>query len=379
MKEYDYLIIGSGIFGAVFACLKKREGKKCLVIDKRPHLGGNLYCERIEGIDVHKYGPHIFHTSSKKVWDFVNSFVEFNRFTNSPLARYKGELYNLPFNMNTFRQMWGIRTPEEASAIIERQKEEAVSAMKEAGHSTPANLEEQAKILVGQDIFEKLIKGYTEKQWGRKCSQLPPFIIRRLPVRLTYDNNYFNDKYQGIPVGGYNRLIEGLLEGIETRTGADFFEDREYWSGLAETMVFTGQIDEFFDCRFGRLLYRSLVFEEEIWDCPNLQGNAVVNYTYIEIPYTRIIEHKHFGMTGQEVYNNPKTVISKEFPSEWTPGMEPYYPVNDEANDRLYSQYKVLADREKNVIFGGRLAEYRYYDMAPIVERLLDGKYDRNI
>lgn len=379
MKEYDYLIIGSGIFGAVFACLKKREGKKCLVIDKRPHLGGNLYCERTEGIDVHKYGPHIFHTSSKKVWDFVNSFVEFNRFTNSPLARYKGELYNLPFNMNTFRQMWGIRTPEEASAIIERQKEEAVSAMKEAGHSTPANLEEQAKILVGQDIFEKLIKGYTEKQWGRKCSQLPPFIIRRLPVRLTYDNNYFNDKYQGIPVGGYNRLIEALLEGIETRTGADFFEDREYWSGLAETMVFTGQIDEFFDCRFGRLLYRSLVFEEEIWDCPNLQGNAVVNYTDIEIPYTRIIEHKHFGMTGQEVYNNPKTVISKEFPSEWTPGMEPYYPVNDEANDRLYSQYKVLADREKNVIFGGRLAEYRYYDMAPIVERLLDGKYDRNI
>lgn len=379
MKEYDYLIIGSGIFGAVFACLKKREGKKCLVIDKRPHLGGNLYCERTEGIDVHKYGPHIFHTSSKKVWDFVNSFVEFNRFTNSPLARYKGELYNLPFNMNTFRQMWGIRTPEEASAIIERQKEEAVSAMKEAGHSTPANLEEQAKILVGQDIFEKLIKGYTEKQWGRKCSQLPPFIIRRLPVRLTYDNNYFNDKYQGIPVGGYNRLIEGLLEGIETRTGADFFEDREYWSGLAETMVFTGQIDEFFDCRFGRLLYRSLVFEEEIWDCPNLQGNAVVNYTDIEIPYTRIIEHKHFGMTGQEVYNTPKTVISKEFPSEWTPGMEPYYPVNDEANDRLYSQYKVLADREKNVIFGGRLAEYRYYDMAPIVERLLDGKYDRNI
>ena len=379
MKEYDYLIIGSGIFGAVFACLKKREGKKCLVIDKRPHLGGNLYCERIEGIDVHKYGPHIFHTSSKKVWDFVNSFVEFNRFTNSPLARYKGELYNLPFNMNTFRQMWGIRTPEEASAIIERQKEEAVSAMKEAGHSTPANLEEQAKILVGQDIFEKLIKGYTEKQWGRKCSQLPPFIIRRLPVRLTYDNNYFNDKYQGIPVGGYNRLIEGLLEGIETRTGADFFEDREYWSGLAETMVFTGQIDEFFDCRFGRLLYRSLVFEEEIWDCPNLQGNAVVNYTDIEIPYTRIIEHKHFGMTGQEVYNNPKTVISKEFPSEWTPGVEPYYPVNDEANDRLYAQYKVLADKEKNVIFGGRLAEYRYYDMAPIVERLLDGKYDRNI
>ena len=379
MKEYDYLIIGSGIFGAVFACLKKREGKKCLVIDKRPHLGGNLYCERTEGIDVHKYGPHIFHTSSKKVWDFVNSFVEFNRFTNSPLARYKGELYNLPFNMNTFRQMWGIRTPEEASAIIERQKEEAVSAMKEAGHSTPANLEEQAKILVGQDIFEKLIKGYTEKQWGRKCSQLPPFIIRRLPVRLTYDNNYFNDKYQGIPVGGYNRLIEGLLEGIETRTGADFFEDREYWSGLAETMVFTGQIDEFFDCRFGRLLYRSLVFEEEIWDCPNLQGNAVVNYTDIEIPYTRIIEHKHFGMTGQEVYNNPKTVISKEFPSEWTPGMEPYYPVNDEANDRLYAQYKVLADKEKNVIFGGRLAEYRYYDMAPIVERLLDGKYDRNI
>ena len=328
---------------------------------------------------MHKYGPHIFHTSSKQVWDFVNSIVEFNRFTNCPLARYKDELYNLPFNMNTFRQMWGVRTPEEARTIIERQKQEALSEMEGKGHSGPENLEEQAKLLVGNDIFEKLIKGYTEKQWGRRCSDLPPFIIKRLPVRLTYDNNYFNDKWQGIPAGGYNRLIDGLLEGVETRTGADFFEDRDYWCGLAETIVFSGKIDEFYGYRFGKLLYRSLRFEEEVWNCPNLQGNAVVNYTDREIPYTRIIEHKHFEMSGNEVYDNPKTVISKEYPSEWTEGMEPYYPVNDEANNSLYARYKNLADREKNVIFGGRLAEYKYYDMAPIVERLLNGEYEKQI
>ena len=379
MKEYDYLIVGSGIFGATFARLKSREGKKCLVIDKRAHLGGNLHCESVEGINVHKYGPHIFHTSSKQVWDFVNSIVEFNRFTNCPLARYKDELYNLPFNMNTFRQMWGVRTPEEARTIIERQKQDALSEMEGKGHTVPENLEEQAKLLVGNDIFEKLIKGYTEKQWGRRCSDLPPFIIKRLPVRLTYDNNYFNDKWQGIPAGGYNKLIDGLLEGVETRTGADFFEDRDYWCGLAETIVFSGKIDEFYGYRFGKLLYRSLRFEEEVWNCPNLQGNAVVNYTDREIPYTRIIEHKHFEMSGNEVYDNPKTVISKEYPSEWTEGMEPYYPVNDEANNSLYARYKNLADKEKNVIFGGRLAEYKYYDMAPIVERLLNGEYEKQI
>lgn len=366
--KYDYLIVGSGLFGATFAHLAKKQGKKCLVIDKRPHLGGNVYCENIEGINVHKYGAHIFHTNNKQVWDFVNSIVEFNRYTNCPVANYQGKLYNLPFNMNTFYQMWGVTTPEQAQAKIEEQKAEAVS--KQNGRD-PANLEEQALTLVGKDIYEKLIKGYTEKQWGRKCTELPAFIIRRLPVRLVFDNNYFNDKYQGIPIGGYNKLIEGLLVGIETKTQADFFENREYWESVADKIVFTGKIDEFYDYRFGKLEYRTVRFEEEIHDTPNYQGNAVVNYTEREVPYTRVIEHKHFEMFGTEIAQCPKTVISKEYSTEWTEGMEPYYPVNDERNNQLYQQYKELADKESNVIFGGRLAEYKYYDMAPIIEQVM--------
>lgn len=367
--KYDYLIVGSGLFGATFAHLAKKQGKKCLVIDKRPHLGGNVYCENIEGINVHKYGAHIFHTNNKQVWDFVNSIVEFNRYTNCPVANYQGKLYNLPFNMNTFYQMWGVTTPEQAQAKIEEQKTEAVSKL---NGRKPANLEEQALTLVGKDIYEKLIKGYTEKQWGRKCTELPAFIIRRLPVRLVFDNNYFNDKYQGIPVGGYNKLIEGLLTGIETRTQADFFENREYWEGLADKIVFTGKIDEFYDYRFGKLEYRTVRFEEEIHDTPNYQGNAVVNYTEREVPYTRVIEHKHFEMFGAEIAQCPKTVISKEYSTEWTEGMEPYYPVNDERNNQLCQQYKELADKESNVLFGGRLAEYKYYDMAPIIEGVMN-------
>ena len=347
MKQYDFLIVGSGLFGATFAYLAKKQGMKCLVIDKRSHLGGNIYCENIEGINVHKYGAHIFHTSNKKVWDFVNTIVEFNRYTNSPVANYKGKLYNLPFNMNTFYQMWGVTTSEEAQAKIDEQKAEAVARMKADGVTEPRNLEEQAQVLIGKDIYEKLIKGYTEKQWGRKCTDLPAFIIKRLPVRLIFDNNYFNDKYQGIPVGGYNKLIDGLLEGIETKTNVDFFENRPYWEGVADKIVFTGKIDDY-------------------------QGNAVVNYTEREIPYTRVIEHKHFEMFGQEVYETPKTVISKEFSTEWKDGMEPYYPVNDEVNSSLYAKYKALADKEDNVIFGGRLAEYKYYDMAPTVERAME-------
>lgn len=373
VKPYDYLIVGSGLFGATFAHLAKKQGKKCLVIDKRPHLGGNVYCENIEGINVHKYGAHIFHTNNKQVWDFVNSIVEFNRYTNCPVANYQGKLYNLPFNMNTFYQMWGVTTPEQAQAKIEEQKAEAVSKL---NGRKPANLEEQALTLVGKDIYEKLIKGYTEKQWGRKCTELPAFIIRRLPVRLVFDNNYFNDKYQGIPIGGYNKLIEGLLAGIETRTQADFFENREYWEGLADKIVFTGKIDEFYDYRFGKLEYRTVRFEEEIHDAPNYQGNAVVNYTEREVPYTRVIEHKHFEMFGAEIALCPKTVISKEYSTEWTEGMEPYYPVNDERNNQLYQQYKELADKESNVLFGGRLAEYKYYDMAPIIEEVLNQKFN---
>ena len=369
MKPYNYLIVGSGLFGSTFACLAHRLGKKCLVIDKRPHLGGNVYCERVEGINVHKYGAHIFHTSNKEVWQFVNSIVEFNRYTNSPVANYKGQLYNLPFNMNTFYQMWGVTTPAEAQARIDLQKAEAVAALQ---GREPANLEEQALSLVGKDIYEKLIKGYTEKQWGRKCTELPAFIIRRLPVRLIFDNNYFNDKYQGIPIGGYNKLIEGLLDGIETRTNVDFFADRSHWESLADKIVFTGKIDEYYDYRFGKLEYRTVRFEEEVLDTPNYQGNAVVNYTEKEVPYTRVIEHKHFEMFGEEVYQYPKTVISKEYSTEWKEGMEPYYPVNDERNNNLYLQYKELADGETNVIFGGRLAEYKYYDMAPIIERVLN-------
>lgn len=371
MNTYDYLIVGSGLFGATFAYKAKQAGKRCLVIDKRPHRGGNVYCENIEGINVHKYGAHIFHTSDKEVWDFVNSIVEFNRYTNSPVANYQGKLYNLPFNMNTFYQMWGVTTPEEAQAKIEEQKAEAVAAMKRAGLTEPRNLEEQAISLIGKDIYEKLIKGYTEKQWGRKCTELPPFIIKRLPVRFVYDNNYFNDKYQGIPIGGYNKLIDGLLEGIEVRTGVDFFENRAYWESIADKIVFTGKIDEFYNYRFGKLEYRTVRFEEETFDCPNYQGNAVINYTEKEVPYTRIIEHKHFEMFGAEVYQCPRTVISKEYSTEWKEGMEPYYPVNDDKNNALYAKYKELADQEKNVIFGGRLAEYKYYDMAPIIGRIL--------
>ena len=369
---YDYLIVGSGLYGATFACLAKSRGKRCLVIDKRPHPGGNLYCENVEGINVHKYGAHIFHTSNKQVWDFVNSIVPFNRYTNCPVANYKGELYNLPFNMNTFNRMWGVVTPEQAAAKIEEQKAEAVARMKACGAEEPRNLEEQALLLVGRDIYEKLIKGYTEKQWGRPCSELPAFIIKRLPVRLVFDNNYFNDTYQGIPIGGYNRLINGLLEGIECRTGIDFFKDRDYWTSQANEIVFTGKIDEFYGYRFGKLDYRTVRFEQETLNTPNWQGNAVVNYTDRETPYTRIIEHKHFESFGQEVYQNPKTVISREYSTEWRDGMEPYYPINDHRNNALYLQYKALADAEPRVHFGGRLAEYKYYDMAPLVERVIN-------
>lgn len=369
---FDYLIVGSGLYGSTFAHLAKQRGGRCLVIDKRPHPGGNLYCENVEGINVHKYGAHIFHTSNKQVWDFVNSIVPFNRYTNCPVANYKGELYNLPFNMNTFNRMWGVTTPEQASAKIEEQKAEAVSRMKVEGVLEPRNLEEQALLLVGKDIYEKLIKGYTEKQWGRPCAELPAFIIKRLPVRLVFDNNYFNDTYQGIPIGGYNKLIDGLLEGIECRTGVDFFEDRNYWTSQAKEIVFTGKIDEFYDYRFGKLDYRTVRFEQETLDTPNWQGNAVVNYTDRDTPYTRIIEHKHFETFGAAVYANPKTVISREYSTEWKDGMEPYYPINDGRNTAIYQKYKALADVEPNVHFGGRLAEYKYYDMAPIIENIIN-------
>ena len=369
--KYDYLIVGSGLFGATFAYFAHKQGKKCLVIDKRPQLGGNLYCEEKEGINIHKYGAHIFHTHSKRVWEFVNSLVEFNRYTNSPVANYQGQLYNLPFNMNTFYQMWGTKTPEEASAKIEEQRQEALKKINEAGIKEPRNLEEQALLLIGRDIYEKLIKGYTEKQWGRKCTDLPAFIIKRLPVRFVFDNNYFNDKYQGIPIGGYNKLINALLDGIETKVNTDYFEDREYWNNIAEKIVFTGKIDKYFDYQFGKLEYRTVRFEEETLEEANYQGNAVVNYTESNIPYTRIIEHKHFEKFGQEVYETNKTVISKEYSTEWKPGMEPYYPVNDERNTKLYQEYKKLADKETNVIFGGRLAEYKYYDMAPIIDQVM--------
>lgn len=375
MGKYDYLIVGSGLFGATFAYRAKRAGKRCLVIDKRSHLGGNVYCESIEGINVHKYGAHIFHTSNKEVWDFVNSIVPFNRYTNSPVANYEGRLYNLPFNMNTFYQMWGVTTPDEAKAKIESQKQDALKAMQAEGVTEPRNLEEQALLLIGRDIYEKLIKGYTEKQWGRKCSDLPAFIIKRLPVRFVYDNNYFNDKYQGIPVGGYNKLIDGLLEGVETKVGVDFFENRSYWESVAEKIVFTGKIDEFYDYRYGKLNYRTVRFEEETHDTPNYQGNAVINYTEAKVPFTRVIEHKHFEMFGQEVYDVPKTVISKEYSTEWQDGMEPYYPVNDDVNNELAQKYRSLGEKETNVIFGGRLAEYRYYDMAPIIEKVLNMKF----
>ena len=368
--KYDYLIVGSGLFGAVFAYFAKKSGKRCLVIDKRPQLGGNVYCEKTEGINVHKYGAHIFHTSNKKVWDFVNSIVEFNRYTNCPVANYKGKLYNLPFNMNTFCQMWGVTTPEEAKAKIEEQKAEAVAAL---NGGEPRNLEEQALCLVGKDIFRKLIKEYTEKQWGRDCKDLPAFIIKRLPVRMVFDNNYFNDKYQGIPVGGYNKLIDGLLEGVECKTNVDFFHS-EYneWRKYADKLVYTGAIDEYFDYSLGRLDWRTVSFKTRIEDLPNFQGNAVVNYTSHEVPYTRVIEHNHFEMFGQEVYDCPKTVISEEYSTEYKEGMEPYYPVNDERNNSLATQYRQLAEKEADVIFGGRLAQYKYYDMAPVIESVME-------
>lgn len=369
---YDYLIVGSGLYGATFAYLAQKAGKRCLVIDKRSHTGGNVHCERVEGIDVHQYGAHIFHTSDKEVWDFVNELVPFNRYTNAPVANWKGELYNLPFNMNTFNRMWGVITPQEAEEKLREQREDAARKLRESGADEPRNLEEQALLLVGRDIYERLIKGYTEKQWGRPCSELPAFIIKRLPVRMIFDNNYFNDDYQGVPIGGYNALIDALLEKIEVKTGVDFFMDRDAWEASAKTIVFTGAIDEFYDFRFGHLEYRTVRFETEILDTPNWQGNAVVNYTEREIPYTRIIEHKHFASFGQAVYDNPKTVVSKEYSTEWKPGMEPYYPINDDRNQSLYKKYKELADQEESVIFGGRLAEYRYYDMAPVIRRAMD-------
>ena len=367
-KKYDYLIVGSGLFGATFARLATDAGSRCLVIEKRAEAGGNIRCENIEGINVHKYGAHIFHTSDQRVWDFVNAIVPFNRYTNSPVAfAPDGKLYNLPFNMNTFCGMWGVKTPHEAGAIIEQQRFEAKESMKAAGVSEPRNLEEQAMLLIGKDIYEQLIKGYTEKQWGRRCTELPPFIIRRLPVRMTFDNNYFNDSFQGIPIGGYNRLIDGLLDGVDVKLGTDFFADREYWSSLAETMVFTGKIDEFYGYRYGKLEYRSVSFVTEVLDESNYQGNAVVNYTSADVPFTRIIEHKHFESFGNEVYDNPCTVISREYSTEWNEDIEPFYPINNDRNQSLYMKYKKLADGEKNVIFGGRLAEYKYYDMDQVI------------
>lgn len=372
MKEYDFLIVGAGLFGATFAYKARNKGKKCLVIDKRPHLGGNIYCENIDGINVHKYGAHIFHTSNKEVWNFVNSIVEFNRYTNSPVANYKGKLYNLPFNMNTFYQIWGVTTPEEAIAKLESQRSESIEKLRQKGITQPRNLEEQALYLIGQDIYEKLIKGYTEKQWGRKCTDLPAFIIKRLPIRLVFDNNYFNDTYQGIPIGGYNKLINGLLKDIETKTNTNFFSNREKFENIADTIIYTGAIDEYYDYCFGKLKYRTVHFETQILETPNFQGNAVINYTDYQVPYTRIIEHKHFEMFGTEVYQCPKTIISKECSIEWQEGMEPYYPINDEDNTKLYEKYKELAQKNKNIIFGGRLAEYKYYDMAPIIEKALN-------
>ncbi|WP_195466774.1 UDP-galactopyranose mutase [Clostridium perfringens] len=359
MKKYDYLIVGAGLFASTFAYEAKKRGKKCLVIDKRNHIGGNVYCENIEGINVHKYGAHIFHTNNKEIWDYVNSFVEFNRYTNSPVANYKGELYNLPFNMNTFYQLWGTKTPAEAKSKIDEQK-------REANINEPKNLEEQAISLVGKDIYDKLIKGYTEKQWGQKATELPAFIIKRLPVRFTFDNNYFNDRYQGIPIGGYNKIIEKMLDGVEVKLGVDFFENRERLESLANKIVFTGMIDEFYDYKFGELEYRSLRFENETLDEENHQGNAVINYTEYEIPYTRIIEHKHF-----EECNSEKTVITKEYPATWERGDEPYYPINNERNNEVYEKYKTLANKEENVIFGGRLGQYKYYDMHNVIDSAL--------
>ena len=354
MKKYDYILVGSGLYSGVFAWFAKQKGKKCLVLEKRDHIGGNVYCENTEGIHVHKYGAHIFHTSNKEVWQFVNSLAEFNRYTNSPVANYKGEMYNMPFNMNTFSKMWNISTPAEAKKIIEEQKKEITGE--------PKNLEEQAISLVGREIYEKLVKGYTEKQWGRDCTALPAFIIKRLPVRYTYDNNYFNDLYQGIPIGGYNVIIDRLFEGCDIETGVDYLEKKEYYDGLGEKIVYTGTIDAYYKYQFGKLEYRSLRFESEVLDEENHQGVAVVNYTDRETPYTRIFEHKHFEFGTQ-----PKTVITREYPVTWQEGMEPYYPVNDEKNQALYQKYAKLAEKEEHVIFGGRLGEYKYYDMDKVI------------
>lgn len=362
--KYDYLIVGSGLYGAVFAQQAKAKGKKVLVIDKRPNIAGNVYTEKVEGINVHKYGAHIFHTNIKEVWEYVNKFVEFNRFTNSPVANYKGELYSLPFNMYTFNKMWGVVTPEEAQAKIDEQRAEI--------KGEPKNLEEQAISLVGRDIYEKLIKGYTEKQWGRDCTELPPFIIKRLPVRLTFDNNYFNALYQGIPIGGYTKMVENMLDGIEVRLNVDYLENREELDKLADKVLYTGAIDAYFGYKLGNLEYRSVRFENEVLDKPNFQGNVAVNYTDRETPWTRIIEHKWFEFGKDENGNDlPKTVISREYSSEWKLGDEPYYPVNDEKNGKLYEEYKKLAEGEKNVIFGGRLGEYKYYDMDAVIASAL--------
>lgn len=359
MKKYDYVIVGAGLFGSIFAYEAKKRGKKILVIEKRNHIGGNIYCENIEDINVHMYGAHIFHTNNKEVWNYVNNFCEFNNYINSPVANYKGELYNLPFNMNTFYQLWKVKTPNEAKAKIEEQ-------LREVNIGEPKNLEEQAIKLIGKDVYKKLVKGYTEKQWGKRATELPAFIIKRLPVRFTFDNNYFNDRYQGIPIGGYNVIIDKLLEGIDVKLETDFFKEREYFEKISDKIVFTGMIDEFYNYKFGELEYRSLRFENEILDNENYQGNAVVNYTEYDIPYTRIIEHKHF-----EYGTQPKTVITREYPAKWERGSEPYYPINDEKNNSTYLKYKELADKEKNIIFGGRLAEYKYYDMHNVIEQAL--------
>ena len=359
MKRYDYVLVGAGLFSGVFAWHANKAGKKCLVIEKRNHLGGNIYCEDVDGIHVHKYGAHIFHTSDKRVWEFVNSLAEFNRYTNSPVANYHGEMYNMPFNMNTFNRMWGVRTPAEAKAKIEEQRKEITGE--------PQNLEEQAISLVGRDIYEKLVKGYTEKQWGRDCKELPSFIIRRLPVRFTYDNNYFNDLYQGIPIGGYNVLIDALFEGCDVMLETDFHQNRAYYRGLGEKVLYTGTLDSLYDFCYGKLEYRSLRFESEVLPVENYQGVAVVNYTDRETPFTRLIEHKHF-----EYGTQPHTVITREYPDTWTPGKEPYYPVNDQRNSELYQKYQELAEQEKDMIFGGRLAEYRYYDMDKVIASAFD-------
>ena len=366
MAKYDYLIVGAGLFGAVFAYEAGKRGKSCLVIDKRPHIAGNIYTEQVEGINVHKYGAHIFHTSDKKIWEYVNQFAEFNNYINSPVASYKDELYNLPFNMNTFSKMWGIKKPSEAKAIIEKQ-------IADLNIGEPKNLEEQALKLAGTDVYEKLVKGYTEKQWGRPCTELPSFIIKRLPVRLTFDNNYFNALYQGIPVGGYTKMIANMLGDVEVRLNTDYFEHKEELDALAEKVIYTGPIDAYFDYKLGELEYRSVRFETEVLDQPNFQGNAAVNYTDAETPWTRIIEHKWFEFGKDEEGNDlPKTVISREYSSEWKLGDEPYYPVNDEKNGKLYEEYKKLAEKEENIIFGGRLGEYKYYDMDAVIAAALD-------